>query len=59
RQLKWLKRWERPALPVRGAHLLAAGMEPGPAISERLTKIEECWVESDFSLSAEQLLTET
>ncbi|EFL89053.1 CCA tRNA nucleotidyltransferase [Ahrensia sp. R2A130] len=57
RQLKWLKRWQRPILPVRGADLIAAGMEPGPAISERLSKMEERWIDSDFALSSEELLT--
>ncbi len=56
RQLKWLSRWERPIFPLKGQHLLDTGLEAGPQISDLLGKIESRWIESDFTLSAEQLL---
>ena len=37
--------------------LMALGMEPGPEIGEMLTKIENEWIESDFTLDRSTLLT--
>lgn len=48
--------WQIPELPVRGRDLIARGMEPGPVISETLKTIEARWTESDFSLTAKDLL---
>ncbi|MEM8749499.1 MAG: CCA tRNA nucleotidyltransferase [Pseudomonadota bacterium] len=48
--------WQRPEIPVRGQDLLDHGMEPGPGIAQELAKLEEAWIESDFSLSREELL---
>ncbi|MEP0943060.1 MAG: CCA tRNA nucleotidyltransferase [Rhizobiaceae bacterium] len=56
RQLKWLKRWERPQFPLKGQHLIDQGMTPGPAISEKMTQLEKIWVESNFAVSEEDLL---
>lgn len=54
--LKELDEWERPRLPISGGELIAAGMEPGPAVARRLRDIEERWVESEFTLSRAALL---
>lgn len=43
-------------LPVSGNDLLARGMQAGPALGEALGRLEMAWVESGFSLSAEELL---
>jgi tRNA nucleotidyltransferase/poly(A) polymerase len=48
--------WQRPAFPVSGRDLVAAGVEPGPKVGERLRALEERWIESDFSLSRDALL---
>ncbi|MEP1208992.1 MAG: CCA tRNA nucleotidyltransferase [Rhizobiaceae bacterium] len=56
RQLKWLNRWERPVFPLKGGDLIRFGMEPGPAISEKMRALEEKWVASNFEHSREKLL---
>ena len=56
RQLKWLARWQKPSLPVRGDDLVKLGMSPGPKIAQSLKFLEELWVESGFKLSREALL---
>ncbi|MDD9910901.1 MAG: CCA tRNA nucleotidyltransferase [Ahrensia sp.] len=49
--------WEKPTFPLSGKDLLASGMEAGPQVSKRLTELEEAWMESDFTLSKEALLS--
>jgi len=49
-------RWSIPEMPVRGRDLIARGMNPGPAISEALRQLEDKWIDSDFSLTGDQLL---
>ncbi len=51
-----LANWTIPEMPVRGRDLVACGMEPGPAISDRLRELEAEWIDSDFSLSKSELL---
>ena len=48
--------WEKPVFPLTGRDLVAAGVEPGPAVGERLRALEERWIESGFSLTREMLL---
>jgi poly(A) polymerase len=48
--------WRRPVMPVSGADLLALGLAEGPAIGEALRRIEEAWIESDFTLGRDELL---
>ena len=48
--------FERPTFPLRGADLIACGMEPGPAVSRRLAELEERWISSDFTVTADSLL---
>lgn len=50
------ERWRAPAFPLSGKDLVAAGIEPGPAVGKRLKELEARWVESGFSLSREDLL---
>ncbi|MCI4644699.1 MAG: CCA tRNA nucleotidyltransferase [Hyphomonadaceae bacterium] len=47
--------WEVPVLPVRGQDLLDRGFK-GLEIGETLRDLEDKWVESDFTLSRDQLL---
>jgi tRNA nucleotidyltransferase/poly(A) polymerase len=49
--------WQRPVFPLSGRDLVAAGIEPGPAIGERLRDLEERWIASGFSLGREALLS--
>jgi hypothetical protein len=46
----------RPAFPLSGRDLLAAGATPGPAIGETLARLETRWVDSGFVLTKAQLL---
>ena len=48
--------WKPPVFPVSGKDLVAAGVEPGPAVGKRLRELEARWVESGFSLSRDALL---
>ena len=48
--------WRRPVLPVRGADLIAAGVPAGPEIGEKLTRLEDTWVSSNFRLTRDELL---
>lgn len=48
--------WRRPVMPVSGADLLALGFAEGLAIGEALRRIEEAWIESDFTLGRDALL---
>lgn len=48
--------WQRPTLPVSGNDLLARGLR-GPVLGGVLQDIEQRWVESDFILSREALLS--
>ncbi|MBJ3783353.1 CCA tRNA nucleotidyltransferase [Devosia sediminis] len=43
-------------LPVGGADLEARGMRPGPDMGAALGRIERAWVESEFSLTKDELL---
>lgn len=57
-QLRAVGDWQRPILPVSGKDLVAAGIEPGPAVGARLRELEQRWVESGFALSRDALLSE-
>ncbi len=48
--------WQRPTMPLSGADLLALGLAEGPAIGAALRKAEEAWIESDFTLGADDLI---
>ena len=48
--------WRRPVFPVSGRDLVARGIEPGPAVGERLRELEERWADSGFSLTKEKML---
>lgn len=48
--------FEKPRLPVKGRDLIAAGFEAGPVIGTVLTRLEEAWIDSQFTLSKDALL---
>ncbi|MEO1702536.1 MAG: CCA tRNA nucleotidyltransferase [Pseudomonadota bacterium] len=48
--------FEVPELPVKGQDLLNAGFEAGASLGDTLKRIEDAWVESDFTLDREALL---
>ncbi len=47
-----------PQFPLAGRDLLALGFQPGPDIGRLLSDLEEIWIDSDFSASAEALTAE-
>lgn len=49
--------WPRPAMPLTGADLIAAGISPGPQMGATLRKAEAAWIASDFTLSRDALLS--
>jgi poly(A) polymerase len=56
KRLEETQRWQRPVFPLKGADLIARGMEAGPEIGNVLERLEQSWVASDFGLSKDELL---
>lgn len=48
--------WEPKSLPIRGADLLAAGFEGGPALGRLLRQLEDWWLEEERRPDREALL---
>lgn len=48
--------WRRPIFPVGGEDLRDAGIVPGPDLGDALRAMERAWVDSNFSLSKDNLL---
>lgn len=48
--------WTRPVMPVRGADLIASGVPAGPDVGEKLSKLEDAWLSSNFKLTKDELL---
>jgi len=48
--------WPVPALPVSGADLIAAGLQPGPELGATLRRLEDWWVAGGFTATREELL---
>ena len=45
-----------PQLPVSGHDLAGLGLMPGPALGQQLARLEQAWIESDFTLAKGDLL---
>ncbi|WP_295811348.1 CCA tRNA nucleotidyltransferase [uncultured Nitratireductor sp.] len=56
RLLKLAATWRKPVFPVSGNDLAKLGMENGPAMGKLLSRLEEEWIASDFSLKRDALL---
>lgn len=54
--LKIAEQFEKPIFPLKGADLIANGLEAGPQLGEKLQKAEAAFVESNFKLTKEALL---
>lgn len=48
--------WIKPKFPIKGQDLLEIGLEPGKALGEKLSKLEDQWVESGFTSDKDSLL---
>lgn len=53
-----LDAWDVPKCPVNGGDLIKAGHKKGPALGAVLSGLRERWIESDYTLTREQLLPE-
>lgn len=51
-----LGRLKIPVLPVSGHDLTGLGIAPGPVIGQTLSRLEQKWIESDFTLQKGELL---
>lgn len=58
RHLARASSWERPVFPVSGADLITRGIQPGPDLGARLAALEERWIDSNFTLDKDVLLSE-
>ena len=50
------REWQSPRLPVRGADVVALGVERGPAVSRLLAAVEEWWEAGDYRASRSETL---
>ncbi|MFP3339542.1 hypothetical protein R0J91_16310, partial [Micrococcus sp. SIMBA_131] len=48
--------WQKPAFPINGTDLANLGLEKGKSVGDTLARLEEDWVNSDFSLKRDALL---
>jgi poly(A) polymerase len=55
RRLGLPERWQVPRFPIKGADVLAAGVEAGPRVGEILRAVEQWWVEGGFTADAAAL----
>lgn len=54
--LRYAENWPIPNLPVQGRNLIDAGVSAGPKLGRLMQKLDGLWLESDFTLSGEDLL---
>lgn len=48
--------WSIPIFPLKGRDLIKNGVAAGPKLGEALARLENSWIEGDFSLTKAQLL---
>ena len=46
--LPMIDSWPRPAFPLSGDEVLAAGVPPGPSVGKVMREVEAWWVDNDF-----------
>jgi len=51
------EKFNKPAFPLSGADVLAAGVTPGPQVGEVLSELETGWVDGNFAADRETLLS--
>ncbi|MCA1442802.1 CCA tRNA nucleotidyltransferase [Ensifer sp. IC4062] len=49
RLLSRAEKWQRPVFPLTGADVLKAGVPTGPMVGEVLSKLENFWIERNFT----------
>ncbi|MFP6741810.1 MAG: CCA tRNA nucleotidyltransferase [Alphaproteobacteria bacterium] len=50
------RNWPSPALPVKGADVIALGVAPGPEVGQLLTAVEDWWIAGDFKADRDETL---
>ncbi len=55
--LEIIQNWDIPMFPLSGNDLMDAGVEKGPELGKTLDALENYWIESDFKLNSDDLLT--
>jgi len=53
--LHYAENWPIPIFPLSGRTLIKAGRRPGPKLGQTLKNIEGEWVDSDFTLTKQEL----
>jgi poly(A) polymerase len=56
RLLERIAKWKKPGFPLNGADALAAGVSAGPRVGELLGKLEQEWLDGNFTMSRANLL---
>lgn len=56
--LKIIQNWDVPDFPLGGDDLIKAGYKPGPDLGQKLSALEERWIESGFTEKRESLLAD-
>ena len=56
RLLKVADNWQRPEFPLSGRDLKKRGLSTGPELGRELARLEDLWVDSDFTLGRQALL---
>ncbi|WP_296078667.1 CCA tRNA nucleotidyltransferase [uncultured Agrobacterium sp.] len=51
------EKFSKPAFPLSGADVLAAGLPAGPQVGEILGELEATWIDGNFALDREALLS--
>ena len=51
-----IEKFEIPVFPLRGRDLISAGIAESSEIGTILKNLEKIWIDSNFSLTSEQLL---
>jgi len=54
--LEIVQNWDIPMFPLSGTDLQEAGITPGPAMGETLSRIESWWIEQGFKPDRDQCL---
>ncbi len=54
--LERVAKWKKPAFPISGADALAAGISAGPRVGELMARLEQEWLDGNFSLNRASLL---
>ena len=49
--------WQRPKFPLTGGDLKKSGLDAGPEMGRELSRLEDLWIDSDFMLSRDDLLS--